>query len=70
MMQVRSDVAGHVWKLEVAVGDAVAAGQSLLLVESMKMEIPVEAPRAGTVVELRVGVGDVVADGAVVAVLA
>ena len=70
MTQVRSEVAGNVWKLEVAVGDAVAAGQPLLIVESMKMEIPVEAPRAGTVAEIRVREGDTVAEGAVVAVLA
>ncbi|MCD6735357.1 MAG: biotin/lipoyl-binding carrier protein [Burkholderiaceae bacterium] len=67
---VKSEVAGTVWKLEVAAGDSVAEGQSLLVVESMKMEIPVAAPRAGTVLRVLVAEGDAVAEGQPVAVLA
>ena len=67
MAQVRTEVAGNVWKVEVAVGQAVAAGDVLVIIESMKMEIPVEAPAAGTVRALRVAEGDPVAEGAVVA---
>jgi biotin carboxyl carrier protein len=63
-------VAGSVWKVEVTVGQAVAAGDALVIVESMKMEIPVEAPAAGTVAEIRVAEGDRVAEGAVVVTLA
>lgn len=70
MAQVRTEVAGNVWKVEVAVGQAVAAGDVLVIIESMKMEIPVEAPAAGTVRALRVAEGDPVAEGAVVAEVA
>jgi acetyl-CoA carboxylase biotin carboxyl carrier protein len=62
-------VAGSVWKIEVAVGQGVSEGESLIIVESMKMEIPIEAPCAGAVVEILVKEGDPIAEGAVVAVL-
>ncbi|MFN9775466.1 MAG: biotin/lipoyl-binding carrier protein [Burkholderiales bacterium] len=70
MTAVRTEVAGSVWKVEVSVGQAVAAGDALVIVESMKMEIPVEAPAAGTVAEIRVAEGDRVAEGAIVVTLA
>jgi len=57
---LRSPVHGSVIGIEVVAGQAVAAGQTLLLIESMKMELPVEAPAAGRVLALRVAVGDVV----------
>ena len=63
MKKVVSEVSGSVWKVEVAVGQAVQAGDTLLIVESMKMEIPVEAPSGGTVTEVLVAEGDAVADG-------
>ncbi|HEX5388521.1 MAG TPA: acetyl-CoA carboxylase biotin carboxyl carrier protein subunit [Burkholderiaceae bacterium] len=63
MKKVLSEVSGSVWKLEVAVGQSVQAGDTLLIVESMKMEIPVESPANGTVTELLVAEGDSVADG-------
>lgn len=63
MKKVLSEVSGSVWKLEVAVGQSVQAGDTLLIVESMKMEIPVESPTSGTVTELLVAEGDAVADG-------
>lgn len=59
---VESEVTGNVWKVLVAVGDVVAAGQELMILESMKMEIPVEAPCAGTVAQLLVGVDEAVAE--------
>lgn len=68
-MQVRSEVTGTVWKLEVQPGQQVAAGDPLIVVESMKMEIPVESPAAGVVREVRVAEGDAVAEGQVVLVL-
>lgn len=69
MANVHAEVAGKVWKVMVAVGDTVEAGDALIVVESMKMEIPVEAPRAGTVVALHAHEGDAIAEGALVAVL-
>ena len=46
---VRSEIAGNVWKVEVVIGQTVAEGDVLVILESMKMEIPVESPRAGVV---------------------
>lgn len=61
-MIVRADIAANVWKVEVAVGDVVEADQVLAILESMKMEIPVEAPSAGTVVEVLIAEGDTIAE--------
>ncbi|WP_134322049.1 biotin/lipoyl-binding carrier protein [Cumulibacter soli] len=58
--EVRSEMPGNVWRLEVSVGQAVNADDVLLILESMKMEIPVHAPTSGTVRELPVSEGDVV----------
>ena len=69
MSAVRSDVAGSVWKIQVAVGETVAQGDALVILESMKMEIPVEAPKGGTVLEIRVAEGDRVDEGTVVVTL-
>ncbi len=67
--RIESQVAGTVWKLECAVGAPVAEGDTLLIVESMKMEIPIDAPVAGTVTELCVAEGDAVAEGQVLVVV-
>ena len=67
--EVRSDIAGKVWKIEAAVGDALAADDTILILESMKMEIPVAAPVGGRLVEIQVAEEDVVGEGDVVAVL-
>jgi acetyl-CoA carboxylase biotin carboxyl carrier protein len=67
---VRAELVGTVWKVLVKQGDAVDADQDLLILESMKMEIPVIAPRAGTVHEVRVKETDVVAENQVLVVLA
>lgn len=68
-MKVLSEVSGSVWKVEVAVGQAVAEGDTLLIVESMKMEIPVSAPKAGTVAEIRTAEGEAVTDGQLLIIL-
>ena len=68
-LEVESEVTGNVWKVEVQAGARVEEGDVLLILESMKMEIPVEAPQAGTVAELRVAVEDSVSEDQVVAVL-
>jgi acetyl-CoA carboxylase biotin carboxyl carrier protein len=58
-----------VWKVVAEVGASVAEGDELVILESMKMEIPVLAPTAGTLAELRVGEEDRVSEGDVVAVI-
>jgi acetyl-CoA carboxylase biotin carboxyl carrier protein len=68
-IKVEADVAGSVWKLLVQPGDAVQAEQELLILESMKMEIPAAAPRAGVVRELLVAEGEAVAEGQVLLVI-
>jgi biotin carboxyl carrier protein len=67
LVEAESPVTGVVWQVRTTVGAAVAAGDVLLVVESMKMEIPVESPVAGTVAELLVTEGDAVGEDAVVA---
>ena len=67
--QVESEVAGSVWKVEVAAGDAVAVGDVLMILESMKMEIPVESPVDGVVEALLVAPEDQVAEEQVLAVV-
>ena len=67
--EVAAEIAGNVWKIETRVGAEVEPEDVLLVLESMKMEIPVEAPRAGRVAELRVAEGDSVEEGAVLVVL-
>ncbi len=68
--QIEAQITGNVWKIEKSVGDTVEEGEELIILESMKMEIPVEAPCAGTISEIRVAEGDSVEEGAVLAVLA
>ena len=68
--KVISDIAGKVWKIEKAAGDSVSQGDTVLILESMKMEIPVDAPCAGTVVEVYFKEGEVVGEGDIVALLA
>ena len=68
-LKVESEVTGNVWKIEVEAGAQVQEGDVLLILESMKMEIPVEAPQAGTVAELLVAPEDSVAEDQVVAIL-
>jgi len=68
-MKIVCEVAGKVWKIEAPPGAQLAADDVILILESMKMEIPVVAPRAGKLVELRVKEGDALSEGDVVAVL-
>jgi acetyl-CoA carboxylase biotin carboxyl carrier protein len=60
---VQAHITGTVWKIEVAVGDAVAEGDTVLILESMKMEMPVEAEDEGTVKEILVEEGQSVSEG-------
>jgi biotin carboxyl carrier protein len=66
---VEAQITGNVWKIEKAVGDAIAKEEVILILESMKMEIPVEAPCAGRLAEIRVREGENVEEGAVLAVI-
>lgn len=68
-VKICTEVAGTVWKIVAAKGATLAAEDVILIMESMKMEIPVEAPRAGTLVELRVAEGDVLKEGDLVAIM-
>ena len=67
--EIESEVTGNVWKVEKSVGDTVDAEDTIMILESMKMEIPVEAPCAGTIVELLVKEEDAVEEDQVVAVI-
>ncbi len=60
---VNAHITGTVWKIEVGVGDVVIPGQVCVIIESMKMEMPVEAPRAGRVESIKVAEGQAVAEG-------
>lgn len=66
---VRAPVAGSVWKIEAASGAVVASGQTTIILESMKMEIPVPAGAGGTVSQILVQEGDVVEEGQSLAVV-
>jgi acetyl-CoA carboxylase biotin carboxyl carrier protein len=61
---VNAHITGTVWKIEVKVGDAVTEGQTVVILESMKMEMPVEATAAGHVSAVLVKEGDSVEEGA------
>ncbi len=67
--QVEAQIAGNVWKIEKAAGDLVLEEDVILILESMRMEIPVEAPCGGTLSEIRVAEGDSIEEGAVLAVI-
>jgi acetyl-CoA carboxylase biotin carboxyl carrier protein len=66
---VKAHITGVVFQITSRVGDSVAAGDPVIVLESMKMEIPVEAPRAGKVKEIKVAEGQTVQEGDTVAVL-
>jgi len=60
---VQAHIAGTVWKIEVKVGDSVEEGQTVVILESMKMEMPVESPEAGKVEEILIEEGQAVEEG-------
>jgi len=62
-MKVKTEIAANVWKIVVKIGDTVTSGQELMILESMKMEIPVEAPCDGVVKAIMINEGDAVDDG-------
>ena len=68
-MDVLAEMVANVWKVIASSGDVVGAGETLVILESMKMEIPVESPVSGTVRDVRVREGDVVQDGDLIAIV-
>ena len=68
-VEILSEVTGNVWKIEAGVGDRLQEDDAILILESMKMEIPVEAGRSGTLVELLVKEKDPVEEDQVLAIL-
>ena len=70
MPDIPAHITGTVWKIEVAVGDQVDLDDTVVILESMKMEMPVEAEDSGTVTEIRCTEGQSVAEGDVLVVLA
>jgi acetyl-CoA carboxylase biotin carboxyl carrier protein len=69
LIEIEAEIAGNVWKVEKAAGDRVKEEDVLLILESMKMEIPVESPCSGTVGEVRVQEGDTVEEGTVLVLI-
>jgi acetyl-CoA carboxylase biotin carboxyl carrier protein len=69
LVEVKAELVGNVWKIVTKPGDAVVEDQTLLILESMKMEIEVVAPQAGTVLEIKVKETDVVKEGQVLVVI-
>lgn len=68
-IKVEAGAAGKVFKIEAKVGQAVKAGDAVVIIEAMKMEIPVVAPQDGTVASIDVAVGDSIEAGAVLATM-
>ena len=68
-IEVKAGAAGKVFKIEAKVGQAVKKGDAVVIIEAMKMEIPVVAPEDGTVASIDVSVGDAIESGAVLATL-
>ena len=69
MSEIQAHITGTVWKIEVKPGDSVAEGDTVVILESMKMEIPVESEDDGVVKEIRCEEGQSVSEGDVLVVL-
>jgi acetyl-CoA carboxylase biotin carboxyl carrier protein len=67
VIDIKAEVTGKVWKLEAPTGASLAVGDVVMILESMKMEIPVEAPKAGRLATVTVAEGDSVKEGQVLA---
>ena len=67
--EIRAEMVANVWKITTEVGAEVSEGDTLMILESMKMEIPITTPVSGVVREIRVAEGDVVQEGQTVAIV-
>ena len=68
-MQVKSEIAGSVWKIIAETGADIAADDVIIILESMKMEIPVVAPKAGKLTDIHVAEGDMIGEGQLIATI-
>jgi len=68
-MQVKSEIAGSVWKIIAEAGADLAIDDVIVILESMKMEIPIVAPQAGTLKQLHIAEGDMIEEGQIIATL-
>ena len=69
IVNVKSEIAGNVWKIQLKPGDKVELEGEIMILESMKMEIPVLSPKGGTIKEIRVTEGEAIAEGQLVAII-
>ena len=69
VVNVKSEIAGNVWKIQTQPGDQVEADGEIMILESRTMEIPVLSPKAGTIKEIRVSEGEAIDEGQLVAIL-
>lgn len=69
VVNVKSEIAGNVWKIQTKPGDAVEFEGEIMILESMKMEIPVLSPKAGIIKEIKVAEGEAISEGQLVAIL-
>ena len=69
VVNVKSEIAGNVWKIQTRPGDRIEVDGEIMILESMKMEIPVLSPKAGTIKEIRVSEGEAIDEGQLVAIL-
>jgi len=69
VVNVKSEIAGNVWKIQTKPGDKVEVDGEIMILESMKMEIPVLSPKAGIIKEIRVSEGEAIDEGQLVAIL-
>ena len=68
-IKVQSEITGKVWSIEASVGDSLEEEDTIIVLESMKMEIPVVAPREGSLKEILVAEGDTITEGQDVAIM-
>jgi acetyl-CoA carboxylase biotin carboxyl carrier protein len=69
VVNVKSEIAGNVWKIQTRPGDRVEFEGEIMILESMKMEIPVLSPKAGVIKEIKVDEGEAIAEGQLVAII-
>jgi acetyl-CoA carboxylase biotin carboxyl carrier protein len=69
VVNVRSEIAGNVWKIQTKPGDRIEVDGEIMILESMKMEIPVLSPKAGILKEIKVSEGEAISEGQLVAII-